>query len=103
MIEPVMIVYIIVVIFIALAFVVMLGKGDFLISAYNRASKEEKTRFNMPRLRLLTSALILIVSIALLLGEILQWSDTGKYIFVAVVILLSIIATILSNSWAKNK
>ena len=95
--------YIISLVFAAMAFVVLLGKGDFLISGYNTASKEEKAKFDIGRLRLLVFVMVMIVSIGVSLSALLEWGDVEMSIFAVVVILLSVISTVLANSWAKKR
>ena len=41
------------IIFIVLAIIFLMGKGDKLIAGYNTASEEEKSKVNIKRLRLL--------------------------------------------------
>lgn len=95
--------YIVSLVFAAMAFVVLLGKGDFLISGYNTASKEEKAKFDIGRLRLLVFVMVMIVSIGVSLSALLEWGDVEMSIFAVVVILLSVISTVLANSWAKKR
>ena len=95
--------YIVSLVFAAMAFVVLLGKGDFLISGYNTASKEEKDKFDIGRLRLLVFVMVMIVSIGVSLSALLEWGDVEMSIFVVVVILLSVISTVLANCWAKKR
>ena len=53
-----MIVQIIIASFLAvLGIIVLAGKGDMLIAGYNTASKEEKEKVNIKRLRLLIGGL----------------------------------------------
>ena len=95
--------YIVSLVFAAMAFVVLLGKGDFLISGYNTASKEEKAKFDIGRLRLWVFVMVMIVSIGVSLSALLEWGDVEMSIFAVVVILLSVISTVLANSWAKKR
>ena len=46
---------------VALAFVILKGKGDGLIAGYNTASKEEQEKYNIKRLRIVVAAMILFV------------------------------------------
>ena len=78
--------YIVSLVFAAMAFVVLLGKGDFLISGYNTASKEEKAKFDIGRLRLLVFVMVMIVSIGVSLSALLEWGDVEMSIFAVVVI-----------------
>ena len=42
--------------------VVLTGKGDKLIAGYNTASKEEREKVNIKRLRLLTGGLLIVMA-----------------------------------------
>ena len=80
------------------AIVLFIGKGDFLIAGYNTASKEEKEKCNIKRLRLIMG------SCFILLGTLLVFMDTiGLGLFMAATLLLVIMTIILANTWAKKK
>ena len=51
--------------------VILVGKGDNLISGYNTASKEEKSLYNIKRLRGLIGGLLVLLApmTVILLGE----------------------------------
>ena len=82
--------------------VILIGKGDNLIAGYNTASKEEKSQYNIKRLRGLIGGLLIISApmMVLLLGE---ESMTAAWSFVAYTFVLTIVVLILANTWAKNK
>ena len=82
--------------------VVLIGKGDNLIAGYNTASKEEKSQYNIKRLRGLIGGLLIVLApmMVLLLGE---ESMTAGWSFVAYTFVLSTVVVILANTWAKNK
>ena len=50
------------VLFIILAIVFYLGKGDKLIAGYNTASEEERKKVNIQRLRILMSCISVITA-----------------------------------------
>ena len=82
--------------------VILIGKGDNLIAGYNTASKEEKSQYNIKRIRGLIGGLLIILAplTVILLGE---ETMTSTFSFVAVTFVLSIVVVILANTWAKNK
>ena len=51
--------------------IILIGKGDNLIAGYNTASKEERSQYNVKRLRGLIGGFLLILApmMVLLLGE----------------------------------
>ena len=90
------------IILVVMAIVILAGKGDWMIAGYNTASKEEKETVNVKRLRLILG--ILLLSISPLLFMLRDHSDkTTGLIFAGIVIVLTIVAIILANTWAKKK
>ena len=98
-----MVMYAVGALFVALSFVILLGKADFLISGYNTASDEEKAKYDMPRLRMLIFLELLVVSAGLVLITALELGEVGLGVFTSVVVLLSILMTVLANTWAKKR
>lgn len=82
--------------------VILIGKGDNLIAGYNTASKEEKSQYNIKRLRGLIGGLLVLLApmTVILLGE---ETMAATWSFVALTFVLSIVVVILANTWAKNK
>ena len=81
--------------------VILIGKGDNLIAGYNTASKEERSKYNVKRLRYLVGGyLIVLAPMLLLLGK--ETMATTGY-FLALTIILCIVIIVLANTWAKNK
>ena len=82
--------------------VILIGKGENLIAGYNTASKEEKSQYNIKRLRGLIGGLLVLLApmTVILLGE---ETMAATWSFVALTFVLSIVVVILANTWAKNK
>ena len=82
--------------------VILVGKGDNLIAGYNTASKEEKSQYNIKRLRGLIGGLLVLLApmMVFLLGE---ETMAATWSFMALTFVLSIVVVILANTWAKNK
>ena len=89
--------------FIFLAIVFYLGKGDKLIAGYNTASEEERKKVNIHRLRLLMCGISVITAafcaIMPTIGNNIQAQIGAAAVFMAVVIFV----VILANTWAKKK
>ena len=82
--------------------IILLGKGDNLIAGYNTASKEERSQYNIKRLRGLIGGFLLILApmmVLLLGGE----SLVAGFSFIAFTFVLCIVLAILANTWAKKK
>lgn len=82
--------------------IILIGKGDNLIAGYNTASKEERAKYNIKRLRGLIGGLLIAMApmMLLLAGE----PSTEKgWSFTALVLVVCIVVVILANTWAKKK
>lgn len=86
----------------ALGIVILAGKGDMLIAGYNTASKEEKEKYDIKKLRLLLGLLLIILAACSFL-LVPEQTKTPTYVFFAVVVALVIATLILANTWAKKK
>lgn len=81
---------------------ILVGKGDNLIAGYNTASKEERSQYNVKRLRgLIGGLLIVLAPMIFLLNE--EDTMAAAWSFVAIVFVLCIVVVILANTWAKKK
>ena len=82
--------------------IVLIGKGDNLIAGYNTASKEEREKYNIKRLRGLIGGLLVVMApmIVLMLRE---ETFTATWSFVGLTFILTIIVVVLANTWAKKK
>ncbi len=81
---------------------ILIGKGDNLIAGYNTASKEERAKYNIKRLRgLIGGLLIILAPMIFFLKE--EDTMTAAWSFCALVFVLCIIVVVLANTWAKKK
>lgn len=98
-----MIITIIVAVLIAImGIVILIGKGDNLIAGYNTASKEERAKCNIKRLRYLTGG-VLVVLAPMMILLIMQGTIEAIGIFMALTMILCFIVLVLANTWAKKK
>ena len=98
----VMIVLIIVAaIFLLGGIIILIGKGDNLIAGYNTASKEEKSQYNIKRLRGLIGGILVVLAPMILLLH--RGDESMTAIFITLTIVLCIVVVILANTWAKKK
>ncbi len=80
----------------------LIGKGDNLIAGYNTASEEEKSHYNIKRLRsLIGGLLVMLVPMMLLL--LMEESLVATFSFAVITFVLCIVVVILANTWAKNR
>ena len=89
--------------FIVLAIVFILGKGDKLIAGYNTASEEERKQINIRRLRILMSGISVITATFCatmpIIGNNLQAQIGAAAVFMVVLVFV----IILANTWARKK
>lgn len=78
---------------------ILLGRGDWLISGYNTSTKEERSKYNIVRLRVLTSVSMLLLLIFAWLLEIL---DVSNIVYSSVILSIAIISAILQYTWARR-
>lgn len=84
-----------------MSIVIAMGKGDGLIAGYNTASKEEKAKVNIKRLRLLTSMFLLLACVFVMLLP--YTTQKQQYLMIAGFFLVLFIFLILANTWCKKK
>lgn len=95
--------YIVSLVLLLLAVVIAFGKGDFLISGYNTASKEKRAKYNVQRLRLLVSSLLVLITIGLVVAALLGWGEAEReYLLIGIAVLV-VIYFILIYTWVKKK
>ena len=78
--------------------VMLLGKGDWMISGYNTASAEERAQYNIHRLRLVMGITAIIIGAIMAIAPFFE----PRMIILIAIIPITIPALILSNTWAKN-
>jgi hypothetical protein len=90
------------IVFIVLAVVFLMGKGDFLIAGYNTASEEERKEVNIHRLRILmTIMMVFTAGFCVLLSYIGKEKSivlAATFFFMAI----TVVFVILANTWAKK-
>jgi drug/metabolite transporter (DMT)-like permease len=91
------------IIFIILAVIFLMGKGDKLIAGYNTASEEEKSKVNIKRLRLLMAIICVITAGFLSIQPIIESNRATQMGVFFAFILVTMVFIILANTWAKKK
>ena len=87
------------VVVLVLALLVLFGLGDFLISGYNTASAEKKVRYNLPRLRVVTSLSVIAITASVWVCMLLKVSEI---VIVAVTLVWVVIMFILDKFYVKK-
>ena len=87
---------------VVMGILILAGKGDYLIAGYNTASKKEREKVNIKRLRRLMG-ITMFVSALLLLIPILDTSIKSILAFCVLTFILCIVTVVLANTWAMKK
>ena len=90
------------VLLVGMGIIILIGKGDNLIADYNTASKEERAKYDVKKLRLLIGGFLIILAPSLFIIAY-EPSVEGTLAFACIVIVLSFVMVILCNTWAKKK
>ena len=88
---------------VALAFVILKGKGDGLIAGYNTASKEEQEKYNIKRLRIVVAARILFVPAMIMVAACFDDITGITLDFLPVLLIGVAVGIILVFTWCKKK
>lgn len=97
------------IVLVLLGVIVLIGKGDMLISGYNTLPSEKKAQYDVKRLRRVTAVLLFVIAIMLSLYELcISTLDESQLAVATIVLTVVIIATciigvILMNTYCKRK
>ena len=83
-----------------LALVILVGKGDWMIAGYNTASPKEREKYNIKRLRIVLSVLMVVTALF-----VLSMLYTPPYLIgltAQLWVIACIVGVILANTWAKK-
>ena len=95
-------VIIIAVLIAVMGIVILVGKGDMLIAGYNTASKKEREKYNIKKLRWLVGGLLILIAPLMCWALIVEKSKTSGFAFCGIVFILCIVVVVLANTWAKK-
>ena len=93
------IIYPLAALFLVLALVVYFGKGDWLIAGYNTASEKERAQYNIKRLRLIITLLMLLSAVFVV---VLLHFPSLSIIATPIFVVVTLIGVVLANTWAKK-
>lgn len=80
--------------FLAMSILILAGKGDWLIAGFNLASKKEKEKVNIKRVRLVAGITLLVLIPIICIDSIFKtW----------LIIPICIVEIVLANTWCMKK
>ena len=91
------------ILFIVLAIILLMGKGDKLIAGYNTASEEERKKVDIKRLRIVMAILMVITAIFCAIMPLMENNKTSQLAATGIFIAITIVGIIVANTWAKKK
>ena len=77
--------------------IIFMGKGDMLMAGYNTASKEEKEKIDVKRLRIVMGSFFLLAAGVLALRNVI-----GLGWFMVLLMVLIIAVLIVANTWPEK-
>ena len=91
------------ILFIVLAIILLMGKGDKLIAGYNTASEEERKKVDIKRLRIVMAILMVITAAFCAILPLIGNNKTSQLAAAGLFIAITIVSVIVANTWAKKK
>ena len=91
------------ILFIVLAIILLMGKGDKLIAGYNTASEEERKKVDIKRLRIVMAILMVITAVFCAILPLIGNNKTSQLAATGIFIAITIVGVIVANTWAKKK
>ena len=91
------------ILFIVLAIILLMGKGDMLIAGYNTASEEERNKVDIKRLRIVMAILMVITAVFCAILPLIGNNKTSQLAAAGIFIAITIVGIIVANTWAKKK
>ncbi len=91
------------ILFIVLAIILLMGKGDKLIAGYNTASEEERKKVDIKRLRIVMAILMVITAVFCAILPLIGNNKTSQLTAAGIFIAITLVGVIVANTWAKKK
>lgn len=91
------------VMFLVLAVIFLMGKGDMLIAGYNTASEEERKTIDIKRLRIVMAVLMVVTAVFCAIVPLLGNDKNSILVAAAIFVAITIVGVIIANTWAKKK
>ncbi len=91
------------ILFIVLAIILLMGKGDMLIAGYNTASEEERKTIDIKRLRIVMAILMVITAIFCAILPLIGDNKNSLLVAAAIFVAITLVSIIIANTWAKKK
>jgi small neutral amino acid transporter SnatA (MarC family) len=91
------------ILFIVLAIILLMGKGDRLIAGYNTASEEERKKIDIRRLRIVIAVLMVMTAVFCIVLPLLCNSVSSQLLAAGIFCAITVVDVIVANTWARKK
>ena len=91
------------VMFLVLAVIFLMGKGDMLIAGYNTASKEERKTIDIKRLRIVMAVLMVVTAVFCTIPPLLGNDKNSLLAAAGIFLAIIFVGIIIANTWTKKK
>ena len=91
------------VIFLVIAVIFLMGKGDMLIAGYNTASEEERKTIDIKRLRIVMAVLMVVTAVFCTIPPLLGNDKNSILAAAGIFLAIIFVGIIIANTWTKKK
>lgn len=91
------------VMFLVLAVIFLMGKGDMLIAGYNTASEEERKTIDIKRLRIVMAVLMVVTAVFCTIPPLLGNDKNSLLAAAGIFLAIIFVGIIIANTWTKKK
>ena len=89
--------------FLVLAVIFLMGKGDMLIAGYNAASEEERKTIDIKRLRIVMAVLMVVTAVFCTTPPLLGNDKNSLLAAAGIFLAIIFVGIIIANTWTKKK
>ena len=89
--------------FLVLAVIFLMGKGDMLIAGYNTASEEERKTIDIKRLRIVMAVLMVVTAVFCTIPPLLGNDKNSLLAAAGIFLAIIFVGIIIANTWTKKK
>jgi hypothetical protein len=89
--------------FLVLAIVLLMGKGDRLIAGYNTASEEERQKIDIHRLRIVIAMMMVMTAVFCALMPLVINDLSTQLLAIGIFCAVNVADVIVANTWARKK
>ena len=89
--------------FLVLAVIFLMGKGDMLIAGYNTASEEERKTIDIKRLRIVMAVLMVVTAVFCTIPPLLGNDKNSLLAAAGIFLAIIFVGIIIADTWTKKE